>query len=194
MGRSWVAWAAAVVVSGGIGYAAYWSHEHDDEFFRVALPGYLTAFGLLALSGTTVWLSHRERAARRLERSHAAAFGLARSLGTVVESLGRTRGFNRRLDLSAWNLDVATYSGDLSNLEVMRRVNEVTARLIDFDKRNQVGITESGGLPSTADTVELQARRAELGQVLSWLGQSLGAYRAGEKLPAPLSLTLFPTL
>jgi len=47
-----------------------------------------------------------------------------RLLGTVVESLGRTRGFNRRLDLSGWNLDVATYSGDLNNLEVADQLSK----------------------------------------------------------------------
>lgn len=190
MRRTWAAWLAALAVSAGIGAAAFAADRRDDQFLRVALPGYLTAFGTLALAATTVWLSRRERQARLVERSHAALFVLARSMGTVVESLGRIKGFNQHLDLSGWNRDVAAYSGDLNNPEVMRRVNEVTARLIDFDTWIQVGITSTGALPVGADIVEFQARRAELGRIMTWLEQTLTAYRAGTKLPAPPSLTL----
>lgn len=185
MTPSRVLWIAApVAVAIAFGVAAFLAEGHENEFLRVALPGYLTAFGTLALAGTTVWLRRSEQQEHRLERSRAAAFTLARSFMTVTEALGRVPP-GRTLDVGPLLLDVATYSGDLVDIDVMRRVNEVADRVMEFEQWNTHMPWGAGG--PTQEYVDMQPGRKEvLSRYLGWIGRTLSAHRAGRPLPEPL--------
>lgn len=167
----WLPWAVGGGVVVAVALLILAAFERND-FMRVTLPGYLTGIGTLALAGTTVWLRHSEVEEHRLDRSHAAAFALARALGPVARRLGQVTP-TYELHIEDWLFDVATYGGDLVDTEVLRRVNEVSDELAEFDKWNFVN----------RPWKEADARKRELKPRLSWLGQTLSAHRAGQPLP-----------
>jgi hypothetical protein len=159
-----------------------------DTFFNGVGPAVVSAASAVLVAWLTVrWTMEGTREAARpathTERSHASAKALAVSLGDAWSRIAKAPPGNL-LDLGQWFLDVSLYSPDLSDLEVMERVDQVSAELSAFDAWMRQPMYGAHGV-ALEKIAEHAARINASPPRVRWLGQTLAAHRNDMPLPAP---------